>query len=163
MWWCVFDSVCVCVCVCVAAKVRGDEERERERESLSANTGHEKCMEVAVSVCWSESCRERAQTGFSELWLSALSLTWPPPPRLSFSTAHFISPARPHRQLCFTWAFCRLALIVNILFFPTVRPLWYSLDTYSLCSFWDDTFKIVTDWLHFHTVLLYMWLTLPSF
>lgn len=24
-------------------------------------------MEVAVSVCWSESCRERAQTGFSEL------------------------------------------------------------------------------------------------
>lgn len=56
MWWGMSERVCVCV----TAKVRGKEERE----SLSANMGHEKCMEVVVSVCWSESSRERAETGF---------------------------------------------------------------------------------------------------
>lgn len=67
----------VCVLLCERANEREARRREGGRESSSANTGHEKCMEVVVSVCWSESCRERAETGFSERSLSGLSLTQP--------------------------------------------------------------------------------------
>lgn len=115
MWWGVRDSVCV------SAKVRG-KGSERGRESSSANTGHEKCMEVVVSVCWSESCRKkkRAETGFSELSLSGLSLTQPASLCLSYPTAHFISPARL-TAACTLYTLSSgftvwLVLVVNILF-----------------------------------------------
>ena len=42
---CVCAHARVCVCCCKGERRRG--ERAREGESLSANTGHEKCMEVA--------------------------------------------------------------------------------------------------------------------
>lgn len=47
-------------CVCVGPLWQ-------RRESLSANMGHEKCMEVVESVCLSESCSERAEAGSCEL------------------------------------------------------------------------------------------------
>lgn len=63
----VVGRVRFCLCVAARGEVDRGEGGEIGRESSSANTGHEKCMEVVVSVCWSESCRERAETGFSEL------------------------------------------------------------------------------------------------
>lgn len=96
MWWGVRDSVCV------SAKVRG-KGSERGRESSSANTGHEKCMEVVVSVCWSESCRKkkRAETGFSELCNSrCLDSHSPSQPASAFHTLQLTSlvllASQPH-------------------------------------------------------------------
>jgi len=76
-----------------------ERELEREGGSLSANTGHEKCMEVVgVSLLERELQRKRAQTGVSEL---SLSLS-PGRPRGLLSrclASHVLLDARPPRAL----------------------------------------------------------------
>lgn len=99
--------VCACACYCKGERRRGEKvsERELEREggSLSANTGHEKCMEVVgVSLLERELQRKRVQTGVSEL---SLSLSHPAGP-VAFSHAASLHTscstlARPVLYICF--------------------------------------------------------------
>lgn len=70
--------------------------RESERESLSANTGHEKCMGgCGVSLLERKLAEKEHRQGFlNSAALAVCTPTHPAGPRLSCTTAHFISPAR---------------------------------------------------------------------